>query len=144
MVYSIVFISTQKLRDSKLDVLLNGGLGGLYVGEFDYILRVKSGQFEAWNYNLYRDRSIIKCAKWKSIKGPDASIIKLRNLIKDRKRIRVIGNNSDMWDKGEYTPVICDITNIWNLKIDDLILESKRTHLKKLELLEKKRSKFFN
>ena len=142
MLYTIVFITNQQLRDIKLERILNPDfLMDKYVhdGPFDYSLRVRQRAYhEAWSYKIYNDKAILNSTKWKTIRGAETALSKVKNILSEKKRISVKGN--DLWMKNEYIPVICNITNEWNSKIESQIKQEEILYQKRILSLKKKLS----
>lgn len=47
-------------------------------------------------------------------------------------------DRGDAWRTNEYIPVICNITDEWNTKIQDQINQEMKDHEHKLNILNKK------
>lgn len=144
MLYTIALISNQQLRDIKLEGILNPEFvmdKYVHEGLFDYTLRIQQrGYFEAYNYKQYNTRCILNCTKWKTIRGAETGMAKIKTaLLGDKRKIGVRGG--DLWSKDDYIPVICNITEEWNKKIQGQIDQAIREHQKKISDLNKKLSK---
>lgn len=149
MLYTITFISKQQLRDIKLEKLFNENFNTekyIHTGLLDCSVKVKQrGYFEVWDkgYYGYRNRSMQRLTKWKTIRGAETSLKKLIETINsgEKRRILTRGNKSSESLTSEYIPIICDITSIWNTYIESQIENEKKSHQNKLNRLISKLAK---
>jgi hypothetical protein len=145
MIYTVAFISNQQLRDIKLEGILNPEFvidKYVHEGLFDYSLRINQrGYFEVYSYKQYNNRSILNCTKWKTTRGAEAGIAKIKAALSsgDKRKISVRGD--DLWKKNEYIPVICNLTDEWNKKIQGQIDKEVKEHQKRVDTLIKKLAK---
>ena len=159
MLYCIAFVEKQYLRDVQLEKLLGvDSNSSLYDGPISFTATIKQDRISVWSYDIgyYKDRSVLNCNKWKTIRGAQSEINKIAPIISDygdklrnraipyraiplHRKISIMGNN-DKWNKIEYVPIIYDITNEWNNKIKDKIDEEIKRHQKRIYFLNKKLS----
>lgn len=142
MLYSIVFISNQQLRDIKLEGILNPDFvmdKYVHEGLFDYSLRARQGNyFDVYSSKQYRDRSILNSTKWKTLRGAETGLAKIKSAIASGEKRRISVKGNDLWLKNEYIPVICNITEEWNTKIQEQINTEVLMHQKRVNTLTKK------
>lgn len=142
MLYTIAFISNQQLRDIKLEGILNPEFvmdKYVHEGLFDYSLKINQrGYFDVYSRKQYSEKSILYCTKWKTVRGAEAGMTKIKAAIAagDKRKISVKGN--DLWLKNEYIPVICDVTEEWNKKIQSQIDREIKDSQIKVAALNKK------
>ena len=139
MLYTVVFINKQELRDIKLEKILNSDFveeSYVHNSDFDYTAKFDSSRVTVTPYKIgyYRDKAISFCTKWKTIKGAQNAIQKFNS---SSPRISINGGR-DAWNRVEYVPVICDITDQWNIIIKKKIDDEISSHNKKLKLLNSK------
>jgi hypothetical protein len=140
MIYSVVFITNQQLRDIKLEQILNPDFNSdkyIHEGEFDFILRVRNRRWsEVWSPNSYKNKYLTSASKWKTVRGAENA---LRNVKVSDLKFSTRGE-SEKWNKNksEYVPVVCDISIKWNEFIKQLIKEEESDHQKKINSLNKK------
>lgn len=92
MIYSIVFISNQQLRDIKLEGILNPDFtmdGYIHEGSFDYTLTKRTTRGRSY-YDIWGSKfkgAILKSTKWKTAKGAQTVLNGLKNITpEDRKK----------------------------------------------------------
>lgn len=144
MLYTIAFISNQQLRDIKLEGILNPEFvmdKYVHEGLFDYSLKINQrNYFDVYSYKQYNNRSILNCTKWKTIRGAEGGLTKIKETMAsgENRRITVFGIGNELWLKNEYIPVICDITEEWNKKIQSQIDKEIKDSQIKVAALNKK------
>lgn len=143
MIYTVVFITNQQLRDIKLEGILNPDFTidkYIHEGSFDFSIRVSQNRFDVWSYPHFKDLSIQNATKWKTIRGAENALKKIKDALLEKRRFRLRGGN-DSWQKNEYIPVICNITGDWNSYIKRKIKEEEDLHRRKIDRLTKKLAK---
>jgi len=143
MLYTIAFITNQQLRDIKLEGILNPDFvmeNYVHEGSFDYSVKINQRDFDVWSNKIYNDKSILVVTKWKTAKGASSGLKKVMDAIKtgDKKKFDVKDRGNSEWTKNEYIPVICNITNEWNEKIQSQIDKEIKSHQFRLNNLTKK------
>ena len=141
MIYAIAFITNDQLRDIKLEGILNPDFvmeNYIHEGSFDYTLRVRnSSSYLLWNTEKFKSQSMLNCSRWKTIRGADEHLKKVKELMSTNKiRFSIRGN--DLWNKNSYIPVICNVTNYWNESINEKIKFEEGEHKKRMAILTKK------
>lgn len=143
MLYTIAFITNQQLRDIKLEGLLNPDFvmeKYVHEGTFDFSVKVNQrGYFDVWGYKSYNEKCILRCTKWKTIRGAEAALKSVQESLKagDKRKFSV-KDRGDAWRTNEYIPVICDITDEWNTKIQAQINQELKEHQNRMTILNKK------
>ena len=136
MFYAIVFITNQQLRDIKLEKILNPDFimeKYVHEGQFDYSAKIKNSSRHCDIYccKTYKERSILGVTKWKTIRGAEVGLKTVKSIL-ESKRASVKGNlnSRNVWSQNGYIPVVCNITDEWDEKINGQIkleqLESER------------------
>lgn len=154
MIYCIAFVEQQKLRDYRLDKILQDTDGILYDGPTPYMARIKPGdRIEALNtgmsyhdkygnvhqqysYGRLNDRAITSCSKWKTVRGAQTAVNRLNKILLTKK-IRV-SYDPNSFNQAVQVPVVVDITEQWNKNIQTKINDEIKSHERKIQSLKKK------
>lgn len=137
MLYTIVFVEKQKLRDDQLDRILSDKEDGgvFYSGTYNWMCRINTGgkYSQLWpNDWRFGKKGLKSCSKWKTIRGAQNV---LKTLSKNTKFS--VNGDSSLWNKDLFVPVIYDISEIWNKRITNEIAKEILSHNKRLEILKK-------